>query len=136
MARKTAAERRAEEQAKAEAALEALMEFRAKRAMPFMYRLQEQARELSLPVRVALEAEGLVLYVKLNQDWEERLDTFETEEWEFESLERQLRELREERERAAERARLAAVTADRLAAELSPEALKALADLLASKVRK
>lgn len=136
MARKSAAERRAEEQAKAEAALEALMEFRAKKAMPFMYRLQEQARELSLPVRVALEAEGLVLYVELNQNWEERLDTFETEEWEFESLERQLRDLREERERAAERARLAAVTADRLAAELSTEQLVTLTELLATRLKK
>ena len=120
MARETAAERRAREQRMAEEALEA--EFKFRKTVPeLMFRLKLLAQKVHVRTELNVTEEGFVMTFNFDET-EEVLDTFSTEQWEAEYLERKLNEQLEELEARERRRELAAVAA----AKLHPLELAAL----------
>jgi hypothetical protein len=120
MARETANERRARQQLAAEAALAAELEFR-ETVPALMFRLKVLAQKVSVRTELNVTEEGFVMTFTF-ENAEEVLNTFDTEQWEAEHLERMLNELAEQQAARVRRRELA----QQALAKLDPAELAAL----------
>lgn len=115
MARKTAAERRAEEEAATAAALAKRVEF-LKTLPQRLFELQKLAEVVGAEAEPVLLKNGFAL--RVSGDYNEvYLNTWDTEEWEVAHMERQLQEKREEQEAAVTRREMAQKALNKLSAE-------------------
>jgi hypothetical protein len=118
MARELTQARREREQREAEAALAAELEWRAN-VPALMFRLKLLAQKVFMVTELNVTERGFVMTFNFEND-EEVLNTFDTEQWEAEHLERRLNELMVEVEARAARQRLAMTAMTKLtAAELA-----------------
>lgn len=120
MARETANERRAREQREAEEALAAELRFR-ETVPALMFRLKELARTVFVRTELNVTEDGFTMLFDF-EDVGEELNTFDTDQWEAEHLERKLNELVAE-QFARERRR---DLAQKAKAKLDPAELAAL----------